>query len=234
MAFNYSPKIVTDGLVLYLDAANSKSYVSGSTTWNDISRTGVNGALTNGPTFTNNNGGAIVFDGSNDYILSNSAINTGQNFTVDVWFKLTTSGRRALVSNSYLYTANTGWYFFIGGSGQTNNLALSVGTDQAYINTVANTLINNQWYNACGTVTNGGSSMQLYLNGAPLTPASSTLATISIAYTIPDYKIGRLAVSGFEDYYSGSIASTKIYNRALTAQEVLQNYNATKTRFGLT
>ena len=55
-------KIVTDGLVLCLDAANTKSYVSGSTTWNDISRSGFSGTLINGPTFNGNNGGSIVFD----------------------------------------------------------------------------------------------------------------------------------------------------------------------------
>jgi hypothetical protein len=66
MAFNYSPKIVTDGLVLYLDAANSKSYVSGSTTWSDLSRGGNNGTLTNGPTYSSAKGGIIILDGSND------------------------------------------------------------------------------------------------------------------------------------------------------------------------
>ena len=71
MAFQYSPKIVTDGLVLYLDAANTKSYVSGSTTWNDISRTNINGTLVNGPTFSSDGGGSILFDGSNDYVQIN-------------------------------------------------------------------------------------------------------------------------------------------------------------------
>ena len=90
MAFNYSPKIVTDGLVLYLDAANSKSYVSGSTTWNDISRSGINGTLVNGPTFTGSNGGSIVFDGVNDYVSLNN--NTTTQFSnTDPWsFSITT------------------------------------------------------------------------------------------------------------------------------------------------
>ena len=68
MAFNYSPKTVIDGLVLYMDAANSKSYVSGSTTWNDISRGGNIGTLLNGPTFNSSNSGNIVFDGTDDYV----------------------------------------------------------------------------------------------------------------------------------------------------------------------
>jgi hypothetical protein len=63
MAFNYSPKIIQDGLVLYLDAANTKSYPTTGTTWTDLSRSGNNGTLINGPTFNSGNGGSIVFDG---------------------------------------------------------------------------------------------------------------------------------------------------------------------------
>jgi len=76
MSFNFSPKIVTDGLVLYLDAANTKSFISGSTTWNDISKNKNDGTLINGPTFNPNNMGSIVFDGLNDYV------NCGKNSSI--------------------------------------------------------------------------------------------------------------------------------------------------------
>ena len=75
MAFSYSPKIVTDGLVLYLDAANNRSYPGSGTTWTDLSRGGNNGTLTNGPTFNGANGGSIVFDGTNDFIDCGNASN---------------------------------------------------------------------------------------------------------------------------------------------------------------
>ena len=68
MSFSFSPKIVTDGLVLYLDAANTRSYVSGSTVWTDLSRVGNNGLLINGPTFNSLNNGSIVFNGTNQYV----------------------------------------------------------------------------------------------------------------------------------------------------------------------
>ena len=89
MAFNYSPKVVTDGLVLYLDAANPKSYVSGSTTWGDLSRGGNNGTLVNGPTFDGGNGGSIVFDGVNDYgtVPTNPLLITTE-FTKSIWFNI--------------------------------------------------------------------------------------------------------------------------------------------------
>ena len=96
MSFSYSPKVVTDGLVLYLDAANPKSYVSGSTAWNDVSRGGNNGTLTNGPTFNSANGGSIVFDGVNDYVaLGNisSLILANNQFTISYWLRMTGTAR---------------------------------------------------------------------------------------------------------------------------------------------
>jgi len=93
MSFNYSPKIVTDGLVLYLDAANIKSYVSGSTIWRDISRSGAsNGIIVNGPIFNSLNGGSISFDGVDDYIdISNAPQNQFSN--TEAWTLSFTSKR---------------------------------------------------------------------------------------------------------------------------------------------
>ena len=86
MAFNYSPKVVTDGLVLYLDAANPNSYASGSTSWNDISRGGNNGTLFNGPTFNAGNGGSILFDGIDDFIQCTGSL-TVTSATFVSWIK---------------------------------------------------------------------------------------------------------------------------------------------------
>ena len=87
MGLSHSPRIVTDGLVLCLDAANSRSYPKTGTTWTDRSTSGNNGTLTNGPTFDTNNGGSIVFDGSNDSVVTS-------DFDLDyisifTWFKPT-------------------------------------------------------------------------------------------------------------------------------------------------
>ena len=87
MATLYSPKIVTDGLVLCLDAGNNKSYPSSGTAWNDLSGNNNNGTLTNGPTFTGSFGGSIVFDGTNDYVdLGNiSQLKPTTQITVSAW-----------------------------------------------------------------------------------------------------------------------------------------------------
>ena len=92
MSFNYSPKIATNGLVLYLDAANTKSYVSESLMWNDISRGGNNGTLTNDPTFDSNNGGSIVFDGIDDYIETNYILPNALDYSMGIWAKSSTTG----------------------------------------------------------------------------------------------------------------------------------------------
>lgn len=221
MAFNYSPKIVTDGLVLYLDAANSKSYVSSSTTWNDISRSGNNGTLVNGPTFTGSNGGAIVFDGTNDYAsLTNNT--TTQFSNTEPWsFSLTTE----LLSQNTAYpsilnkgsAATTGLLLFYYSSGsivlkhnnsQPNPIIVSMNRPFTYTAT----------YSGSGTV-------KIYLNGIYRVDGP-TMVSVDTANNL---------TLGFGDAYANiRMYNFSKYNRALTAQEVLQNYNATKTRFGLT
>ena len=235
MAFNFSPKVVTDGLVLCLDAANRNSYVSGSTTWTDLSRGGNSMALANGPGFSSGSGGSISFDGIDDRSSLASNINTGQNFTVSAWIYPTLLGvtRRAVVMNSYKYTPPTiGWYLTTSGFSVSNTFYLSVGADQAYRVAPANTLSLNTWAHIAGVVESGGSNITLYKNGVALTTyAASLLTTVNITYTDPQLNVGYRDVGGTTDPYTGNIAQTLIYNRALSAQEVLQNYNATKSRY---
>ena len=97
MAFSYSPKIVTDGLVLYLDAENTRSYPGTGTTWSDLSRDGNNGTLTNGPTVDSGNGGSIVFDGSNDYVDFDDILDLS-TLSVSMWINcdVYNSGRQFL------------------------------------------------------------------------------------------------------------------------------------------
>jgi hypothetical protein len=236
MAFNFSPKIVTDGLILCLDAANTKSYVSGSTTWNDMSRGGNTMALVNGPTFNSNNGGSIVFDGVDDRASITSSINTGQNFTVSAWIFPTLLGttRRTVVANSYIDVGTTnGWFFSTAGFGVSNTFFMSIGRDTAYRVAPANTLSTNTWTHIVGVVQGGGSGITFYKNGVALTTyANSLLTSVSITYTHPQFNVGFRNVGSIEtDPYTGRIAQTSIYNRALSATEVLQNYNATKSRY---
>ena len=231
----YYGGIVKDGLVLDLDAAKKDSYPGSGTTWSDISGNQNNGTLTNGPTFNSDNGGSIVFDGVDDRVFINTSINTGQNFTVSVWMYATLLGttRRALVGNSYNYSTSNGWFFSTSGASTNNTFFFSVGADLAYRVAAANTLSLNQWYYLTAVCQNGGGSINLYSNGNIITTYAASLQTTNtVIYTTAELNIGA-RISTFLDPYSGNISLVQIYNKALTAQEILQNYNALKGRYGL-
>jgi hypothetical protein len=235
MAFNYSPKIVTDGLVLYLDAANQYSYVSGSTSWNDISRGGNNGTLINGPTYNSANGGSILCDGVNDYIdcgNSSTVTQSGNNkLTIDIWVKIVASNKEALVGAANQSTFR-GWG--LQWIGDVLYFILRTGNAAQY--NYASIMYQNNFFNFIGvydgteiTSINKG---KIYVNGVNqiVTNGGGALPT-SLDSNLPNFLIGNIInYGGYSNAYFGTI---KIYNRALSSTEVLQNYNATKTRFGL-
>ena len=221
MAFSYNPRIITNGLVLYLDAANTRSYPGSGTTWSDLSRSGNNGTLVNGPTFNSGNAGSIVFDGVDDYVITptNTALGTGQ-FAIDVWFK--PNGAQALNSTLICIAAAssiTNWQI----SFQSNTLLFDV--NPLIISTYT---ASTSWTNA--TVvreTTASNGTKIYINGI-----INVSGTINNDFSqIAGYRIGMNR--GSNAWYNGNIANIKVYNRALSSTEILQNYNATKTRFGL-
>ena len=231
MAFNFSPKVVTDGLVLYLDAANSKSIVSGSTTWNDLSRGNNNGTLVNSPAFNSSNGGSIVFDGVDDYVNCGTINDLGSiNRTINIWFKVITlslGGAKRIIS---LVTDDTGATdtpaFTAAYATSLSTLAFGFGGTpyNGYIQNVPFVL--NTWINLCCSI--NSNTLNAYINGAFIGSATNT-GSVGVNQII---YLGRYN-NFFGQYGNVNISQTSIYNRALTAQEVLQNYNATKTRFGL-
>jgi hypothetical protein len=222
MAFNYSPKTITNGLVLYLDAANTRSYPGSGTVWSDLSRGGYNGTLTNGPTFNGANGGSIVFDGLNDIVNTNYV--SSSVFTWSAWFKtdVVSSGYRNIINipspNYMLMLLNT----------STANLGFWTPDGLGGVNLGTPTIAINTWYNAVfvreGNSITGGykAYVNAVLYGNANTGTWSSSSTLSLG--------GRVGETQFLD---GNIAQVSIYNRALSGAEILQNYNATKTRFGL-
>ena len=226
MAGNVAPKIVNDSsLVLCLDSANTKSYVSGSTVWNDISKEKNTATLTNGPTFNTSKGGNIVFDGVDDF-CSTTLVKTFTNMTIQVWFYK----NGASVSVYSGLVASRG-----GAGGNITGLLINGGGSECLgynWNDAVNTyswnsglvLQDNAWNFLSLTVT--PTLATGFLNGVSATNtvnhASTNIANLAIG---KDYSTERLA--------RGSIGLVFIYNKALSATEVLQNYNTTKTRFGL-
>ena len=246
MAFSYSPKVITDGLVLYLDAANPNSYVSGSTTWRDISRGGSNGTLINGPTFNSVNCGYITCDGTNDYIevADNNSLDFGAgNFTVEYWFRklsTTTSFDNIWGPNKWNTGGQPGtneWSLPIGngtvGNGDNYGFSVEVGTTSYVTGPSLEVLSLNQWYQLIA-IRNGG-LLQTYLNGVlkqNINPAGFTSSSVINNVPSRNLRINNSAANSL--FTNADNAILRIYNKALSPTEVLQNYNATKSRFGLT
>ena len=223
---HYGPRIVTSGLVLALDAADPLSYPRTGTTWRDLSGNNNTGTLTNGPTFSNTNSGNISFNGTNQYV----------SITQTLSVPLTISGFIKYIDQTK--SLNT----FMNGQPHptlaislnrngAGNLQVYIGNGSAWLSTPSinssSTISVNTWYNI--TFTCNGTVSTLYLNGVSV----GTSANIPSGFGSYFY-LGHLTDGASNsEYLKGNIASTVIYNRSLSASEVLQNYNATKTRFGL-
>ena len=238
MAFNYSPKIVTNGLVLCLDAGNVKSYVSGSTTWNDLTSNQNIGTLTNGPTFNTGSGGSIVFDGSNDYINYGNNFNFEYNnlFTICGWFNFTNDQDSALISKQDDTSNYRGYILRKLSSYQLMIGLVNTPSNQIQVRSNTNVLTSGNWNYICGSY-NGSilaSGLKLYLNGNELstTVVANSLGSNTIL-TSANFSIGKFGINSINNPLNGKNSITQIYNRSLSSLEITQNYNATKTRFGL-
>lgn len=232
MSYANGPKIVTDGLVLCLDAANRKSYPGSGTTWTDLSGNGNNGSLINGVGYNSGNNGSLVFDGVNDYLSQgNIFVNTGDSFSFAVWFKAgsQTSSTGSILRPFVIQGASDPAIVVeisLNRSGSTNHgkVRFRVGDGSTLISPQAYN--DENWHYAVGTST--GSTVYLFVDGEQISTGTPG--------NIPN-PIG-VAIGG-DPYYNnsrwliGNISTAQIYNRSLSAQEITQNYNATKGRYGL-
>ena len=226
MATKYSPKIVTNGLVLSLDAANTKSYPKSGTTWSDLSGNGNTGTLTNGPTFNAANMGSIVFDGSDDYcrVQNFTSMNVQGPGTVTYWGKFSNLGSSGVYKTALTITNGLGTGALQVGLRDAQGIVWKSGgvTLLSYNTPTLNRIT--QW-----TLTFDNSNLQMYIDGI-LT--NSTTSAVAQTATAADFYLATYSADALEAF-SGTIYSSAVYNRVLTASEVLQNYNATKSRFGL-
>ena len=232
MAFNYSPKVVTDGLVLYLDAANTKSYPGSGITWTDLSRSG-NSSELNGPTFNSANGGSIVFNGTNDFVEIQNQIQFDQTdpFTLSSWVKSNVSNELIINNENILYT---GYRLNINVNANIEIGLRSSISDDIAIETL-NSINANTWYHIVGTYdgTSNVSGMKIYINGVE--EDTNTISNTLTSSTLSNQRtlLGIRRLSPPPNPLRGNIANVQIYNRALSTIEITQNYNATRTRFGL-
>lgn len=232
MATNYNPKIITDRILLALDAGNIKSYPGSGTTWTDLSGNGNNGTLQNGASYVSGNGGAISFDGSNDRVVipNDTALDT-QTPSVEVWVKVDTIPQDGFIFEKG--DANTQYSLFIQDNFEVTPQIIwrvkAAGFNDMKV-TVATHMDTSSYAQVVGTYTSG--SRKLYING-------SLVASDSTTGTIPSNSGGMSvgAYGGFDGpygyYLDGEISIVRVYNRVLTAQEIQQNFNATRRRYGI-
>jgi hypothetical protein len=216
---------VTNGLVFCVDAANPQSIISGQTTWKDLTFNTTGGTLVNGVGFSGSGvSSGLVFDGVDDYINCGTQIDLSQYsaFSVDIWVnpKSLTGVKSAFaIAND---PGATGWQHWIGTNGsnfyvemRSGNLDKSLSASGAVLNTWSH--ITTVW---------NGTTLFLYINGVERTSIAASAITNSLK---------RLYIGYFPSYtvWNGYVSNTKIYNRALSATEVSQNFNALRGRFGI-
>jgi hypothetical protein len=211
-----------NGLIFSLDAANFRSYSgSGLTSFGLVG--GIGGTLVNGVGFTSTNGGSIVFDGTNDYVDCgyNSTINSSSQFTIECWYKSSNISVEGILfsTNTYGSTPANGYHMEIYQSKLLFQVFPSTSSVQSSI-----TLSNNVWYHLVSTYSSG--TINLYVN-----TVSGGSGTYTFNSSTGNLLLGRYPQGQFS--LNGQMSSIRFYNRALSAQEIKQNYNATKKRYGL-
>ena len=238
MGVKVGPRIIQNGLILDVDAAVPRSYSGTGLTANGLIG-GIGGTLVNGVGFTSSNNGSLSFDGSNDYLLIPypAQINTGSAITINFWAKwistgTTTSTIQTLIDNRYqtAYINGPGSIGFVIHDRPDLGKVLEWGASPgAGITRCTSTFQvgDGTWRHITGT--NNGSTSILYIDGVQ---SGLARTAAGIGDSQPIISIGRWSFSN-NRFLNGNVSGLLIYNRALTEQEILQNYNATRKRFGL-
>ena len=228
MGIDVGPIEVTDGLVFQIDAGNTRSYSGSGITVNVLA--GFGGTLVNGVGFTSSNFGSFVFDGTNDFInLGNNISNSYSALTIESIFKVgITNKKQAILST---YSNSIGWGLEILDNTLSNKFNF-FGFASAGIVTglqSSSSAVLNQTYNV-SAVFSGSSSVNIYVNGILESTLGTSLSSFS-KNSSANLQIGDDPETGQSIYFQGNIYQVKFYNRALTSQEIFQNYTATKGRY---
>ena len=227
MGLSHSPRIVTDGLVLCLDAANKRSYPGTGTTWTDLTANKYNGTLSNMPNnFSNNGGGSLIFDGSNDYISLPSDLISGNGpLSLSFVFSTTNTNIDRKIFAYGEHTAGKMLSFTVESAGlryRHEGGNITYGAGQISVN---NWTFVTMVLDSDATTTD---DMKCYINSVQYAGSrtSGSNRTINISSSSERY-LGRYDTT----YFFGSIAMFQYYNKELSVEEIRQNYLATKGRF---
>jgi hypothetical protein len=233
MSNKYGPKIVTDGLTICLDAADLKSYSGSGTIWTDRAGNN-NGTLINGSSYSIENKGIITFDGINDYIQLSSILLSKTGAAICCWLNIDdfTTGKsntsRVLFRDSSvtfhkMITFYNGGYTF---EVDTNGNPFEISSSASVPDILNSNIIANTWFHFC--LVFDSDNFYGYVNGE-----QSGTGAISNNLTINRIGDATSFADAYPAFFKGKVSSVYVYNRSLNSEEILQNYNATKGRFGL-
>jgi hypothetical protein len=238
------PQIVTNGLVMYLDAADRTSYPAYGTSWRDLSG-GNNGTLINGPTFNSANGGSIMFDGVDDFVSgSDVPFRFGNTFSLSSWIywdgldktNISFLSKRNGPSgnyNQYSFTINNGDPY-TGGTGKTVGFFAREDGGGSSDTLLTYTFPSAGIYNIAATVNT--TSQQFYINGNIANSSSINYTGKTFNISGRDLLVGATrdnAGTGILGAFNNKIYNVQAYNRTLSAAEVAQNFNAQRQRFNI-
>jgi hypothetical protein len=232
MGVAYNSSIVTNGLQLCLDAGNLKSYPGTGTAWTDLSGNGNTGTLVNGVGYSGSNLGSLSFDGTNDYVDcgSNNILNFTSSFSVSFWMNNTIGNTFEYYVNRWTYSTGVYRQWSFDNAQNSNRISFRIsgnGTDGGTtIISSTNASYSVGWHHICGTW--NGLVMNLYIDSSLVAGPTTMTSMVSTPNQKTFIGGGNL---GDTLPMSGNIAQVSIYNRALTATEIAQNYNALKSRY---
>jgi len=217
-----------NGLIFSLDAANFRSYSgSGLTSFGLVG--GIGGTLVNGVGFTSTNGGSFIFDGTNDRINLpiNPSLDISESITLES-FIYPTAYKNIGGPGSFIISKPDSYYLELSPEGKIRVAFISLSSEIYYDGN--NTVSLNSWSHIVVTRDKNNSTINIYFNGTLDRSLGSITGNIKVQQI---YAVMMGSFSGGDYQFFGRIANAKIYNRALTAKEIKQNYNATKKRYGL-
>ena len=227
MAVGYNPKVVTDGLVLALDAGNTKSYPGSGTAWSDMSGNGDNATLINAPTYSSDDGGYLDFNGTNEYATLPELSLAGNEITFTVWNYGITAQNSSII---YLEDSNNRRLLNIHLPWSDGNVYFDKGSDAVNFDRIYKNASNSEyqgWHHWAFTANASTGSMKIYLDSVLWHSDTGKTRTFNDA-TGTHRRIGLVNSA---DYHRGYVSSIMLYTKELTAAEVLQNYNANKGRY---
>jgi len=234
MGISYNPRTITDGLVLALDAGNSKSYPGSGTAWTDLTSTTA-GVLNNGPTYNSSNGGSISFDDVNDFVrFTRTDVNGGTfaytNITCNLWINPGSSQNSGGGQANNLITVENTFEISIGNRGNGFSSLYYASVPWAWYGTESNVVKNDAWNMI--TFVHATTGRWLYVNGTQVFYRGDTGNLTAGSATYPYLTLmGRFAGTGSPA--GGLLSNVQLYNRVLSVGEIQQNFNALRSRYSI-